>query len=236
MAVLDYSHLSDDYDAKRYLSDTDRLVESLRMEAFMELLQLRSNMKVADIATGTGRGAIAMAAHVEHVTAVDGTPKMLEQAKTKAVEAGLSNIDFQLADAFALELPSEHFDLVIALNFLHLFLPVERQAKLVAQMARLVKPGGRLVIELDNALQGGPLGLLRKYFVHDLGYNFPWDIRRMMSPDLRIESVCGVLLPGVWRLHTLAPRLVFALARAAHYTPLLKYLTMRWFISARKVH
>ena len=198
MAIQDYTELSKDYDGTRYIEPHHLLHEELRQKLLLNMLDLQPDMHVADIACGTGRGVLMMAPWVKHVTGVDGTLAMLEHARVKAKAQGFNNVDFLEQDAFHLDLPDNHFDRVISLNFLHLFLPVARQAQLVEEMMRILKPGGKLLIELDNALHAGPVGVFRKYFVRDIGYNWPWDIERIVTPSGgRIEKVTGSNIPGL---------------------------------------
>ena len=95
--------------------------------------------KALDIATGTGFTAFAFAPKVEHVTATDLTPAMLDQAKTLAAERGLQNIDFQVAPAEALPFEGESFDLVTCRIAPHHFQDVPQ---FLAETYRVLRPGG----------------------------------------------------------------------------------------------
>ena len=112
-------------------------------------------------------------------------------------------MDTWAVQANAAKLPFEDaaFDLVVSLNFLHLFPNVNDKTALVSEMGRIVKPGGVLIVEFDNALQGLMLGPMRKYFGKDIGYDWPWDIRSCFRNErfTRVE-VQGASLPFVWRI------------------------------------
>ena len=54
---------------------------------------------VLDVATGTGNMGLALAPHVSHVTGLDLTPEMLDQARRVAAERKVENIDWVLGDA-----------------------------------------------------------------------------------------------------------------------------------------
>jgi ubiquinone/menaquinone biosynthesis C-methylase UbiE len=233
--VQDYTPIAGTYDETRYQSPDHRFNEQLRADAILELLRpLEPDMTVADVATGTGRGALYMAPSVKQVIGIDGTPAMLERARANADRAGIANVEFVVGDAFRLAFPDGMFDRVISLNFLHLFLPVERQALLVEEMARVLKPGGKLVVELDNALHGGPLGAIRMWAVKDIGYNWPWDVRRMFAPSgLEIVAVAGTNLSGLWRLRRFSPRLIQWLEERTRYGPI-RNLKQRLLVAARK--
>ncbi len=231
--VQDYTALSATYDAIRHDVPAARFKESLRAEGLLDLVELRADMRVLDVATGTGRGALLLAPRVATVVGIDATGAMLTIAQRKANDQGIRNITFTRGDAFGLPFPDHHIDVVICLNFLHLFRPVALQARLVREMARVLKPGGQLVVELDNALHGGLLGPLRKYGVKDIGYNWPWDIRHIMGPAIRIDRVAGVNLPGLWRLRGTHPRAVAWAERQAR-NGWLRNLAGRLLVSGRK--
>src|SRR6202022_3176660 len=55
--------------------------------------------RVLDVATGTGKLALATAPHVSGVTGLDLTPEMLDQARRTAAERSIANVDWILGDA-----------------------------------------------------------------------------------------------------------------------------------------
>lgn len=103
---------------------------------------LRPNMEVLEIGCGTGSTAIIHAPHVAHIRAVDISEKMIEIAKAKADEAGISNIDFEAAEFDELAVPNDSVDVVLALSFLHL---VEDKQAVIGRIHRMLKPGGLFV-------------------------------------------------------------------------------------------
>jgi ubiquinone/menaquinone biosynthesis C-methylase UbiE len=101
--------------------------------------------RVLDLGTGTGDTAILAALRVGptgHVLATDISEAMLKAAADTAQAAGgLSNLDFQRADAGALELDAASFDAVIA-RFSLMFVPEVPAA--LAGIRRVLRPGGGL--------------------------------------------------------------------------------------------
>ncbi len=97
-----------------------------------------------DIATGSGHTAFALARRVKSVVAVDLTPEMLAEAERLRKDKALGNVTFRIADAHALPFEAEAFDIVTARKAPHHFADI-RQA--IAEMFRVLKPGGRLVID-----------------------------------------------------------------------------------------
>jgi ubiquinone/menaquinone biosynthesis C-methylase UbiE len=98
---------------------------------------------VLDVAAGTGHVARALAPAVRAVVALDATLAMLREGQAAAAAAGLRNVVFQRGDAAALPFLDGSFDLALTRFAVHHF---EDPAGPLAEMARCVRPGGRVVV------------------------------------------------------------------------------------------
>ena len=99
--------------------------------------------EVLDVACGPGILACAAAVHARRVTGADLTPAMIEQARARQAAAGLENLDWRVADATALPFEDGRFDRVTTrYSFHHMLEP----AAALAEMRRVCRPGGRLVV------------------------------------------------------------------------------------------
>ena len=96
---------------------------------------------VLDVGTGTGVVAITAARAGARVTGLDLTPTLLEQARENARIAQTEPITWTEGDAEDLPYPDASFDVVLS-QFGHMFAP--RPEIAVAQMRRVLKPGGRV--------------------------------------------------------------------------------------------
>jgi ubiquinone/menaquinone biosynthesis C-methylase UbiE len=106
-----------------------------------ELLGDVRGLEILDLGCGTGRHSIRMAAAGAHVTAVDFSAGMLEQAREKA---GEGNIGFQVHDlSQPLPFAEKTFDRVLcALVVDH----IEDLDRLFAEMHRVCRPTGNVVV------------------------------------------------------------------------------------------
>ena len=96
-----------------------------------------------DVASGTGLVARALAPRVRHVTAVDLTPEMLVTGKEQADADEVRNVVFQRGDATSLPFADASFTLAISRFSLH---QVAAPDRVVAELLRVCRPGGRVVI------------------------------------------------------------------------------------------
>ncbi|MCU0488797.1 MAG: arsenite methyltransferase [Anaerolineales bacterium] len=118
---------------------------AVRMAAIAKAY-LHPQMIVADVGAGTGFVAAGLAPLVSKVHLLDGSPAMLAAARKNL--AGFDNLEFHQADGLALPLPDASLDAVFANMVLH-HCPEPLAA--IGEMARLLRPGGRLVItDLDQ--------------------------------------------------------------------------------------
>ncbi|MFL5347349.1 MAG: ArsR/SmtB family transcription factor [Hyalangium sp.] len=107
------------------------------------LASLLPPLDVADFGCGTGTLSVAIARWARRVWAIDQNAEALEQAKERASREGRTNIHFLREDLHRLSLPSGERDLVVISQSLH---HVESPAAVLTEAARLLKPGGKLVV------------------------------------------------------------------------------------------
>ncbi len=122
------------------------------LQRLLELGEWDSQQRVLDVATGGGHTALAVAPYVGQVTVTDLTPAMLEKAQTFLLSQGMSNAQFQVADAETLPFADASFDRVTCRIAAHHF-PHVSQA--VQEVARVLKPGG-LFLLIDNIVPSDP--------------------------------------------------------------------------------
>jgi SAM-dependent methyltransferase len=103
---------------------------------------LEPDMIVLDVACGAGHVAEQIAPHVRQVVGVDLTAALLEIGAERLRDAGITNVLLQEGNAAELAFVDASFDLVVCRGALH-HMPRCEQA--LAEMARVCRPGGRVV-------------------------------------------------------------------------------------------
>lgn len=99
--------------------------------------------RLVDLGSGTGRMLTLLAPRADQALGLDLSQQMLNIARRNAADAGLSNVELRHGDIFDTRLPDGCADLVVVHQVLHY---LGDPAAAVKEAARIVAPGGRLVI------------------------------------------------------------------------------------------
>jgi ArsR family transcriptional regulator len=116
--------------------------------------------RLIDLGTGAGRMLNLLGPNAQSALGLDLSQQMLNIARRATQAAGLDHCELRHGDVFATQLPSACADLVVVHQVLHY---LADPAAAVAEAARLVAPGGRLLI-VDFAPHG--LEFLREAHQH----------------------------------------------------------------------
>jgi len=127
------------WDAIRSLHIAETEVEA----AIMRALDGHQVGRLVDIGTGTGRMLELFGGQATGVLGIDRSPEMLRLARAKLGEAGFPGAELRQGDMYALPFASASADTVIIHQVLHF---AQQPAAAVAEAARLLSPGGRLLI------------------------------------------------------------------------------------------
>ena len=127
--------------------------ERVVRESTLECARVSPGERVLDVGCGTGTLALAAKRRVGAkgtVHGVDAGAEMVARAKQKAAREGLEAM-FDVAPAQALPFPDGSFDVVLCTLMMH-HLPENGRKQAVAEMRRVLRPGGRLlVVDLAHA-------------------------------------------------------------------------------------
>jgi ubiquinone/menaquinone biosynthesis C-methylase UbiE len=124
--------------SRQPIADTERYARKLAATQ----ARMRPDMTVLEFGCGTGSTALVHAPHVARIDATDLSAAMIAIGRDKARAAGVTNVDFQQAGVEDFDAPDGTYDMVLALNLLHL---VPDRAAALAKIHRLLTPGGIFV-------------------------------------------------------------------------------------------
>lgn len=99
--------------------------------------------RIVDLGTGSGRMLTLLGRKAKMSVGLDLSQNMLNIARANVTKAGLDKVELRHGDIFATRLPAQSADLVLVHQVLHY---LADPAAAVAEAARLVMPGGRLLI------------------------------------------------------------------------------------------
>lgn len=197
------------------LGEYDAIARGLHLaqDHVIRVARPRAGERVLDIATGTGNTAIKAREHGAAVVGLDLAPDLLAVARKKAEGMGLQDIRFDEGDAAKLPYGDGEFDVVLS-TCGHMFAP--DQEKVAAEMARVTRPGGRIVYMAwtpDGGL-GGYFKVLNKHVPPPAGVPSPFawgdearakELLGSRVKDLRFDrGDCpefGASAKGIWELY-----------------------------------
>ncbi len=123
-------------------------------QSIADLIQYQPGEQVLDVGCGTGSLALVAQERVGEggsVHGIDPAPRQIDRARVKAARRGLS-VDFQLGVIENLPFPDQTFD-VVQSTFAIDHVPTDLQRQGLKQIARVLKPGGRLFIMITGSVQ-----------------------------------------------------------------------------------
>jgi phosphatidylethanolamine/phosphatidyl-N-methylethanolamine N-methyltransferase len=189
-----YSRLSSHYDLF-----FDDVFQPGRREA-LAVMDLKPGERVLEVGVGTGL-VLPMYPRSVEVVGVDLSEGMLEEARSRIVQQGLRNASVLRMDAGELEFEDASFDAILAPYVISV---VTDPRRVLAEMKRVCRPGGRLVI-VNHFLSRNPVkGTLEKLLtplsVH-VGFRLDTPLSSVLEdPELELELKKRVNLLGNWTL------------------------------------
>lgn len=114
---------------------TDRMIQAADLSA---------GQRVLDVGCGSGAPACRLAEeHAVEVLGITNSQVGVDAASTRAKQRGIPSVSFELRDGTANGLPDESFDRVWVLESSHL---MPDRLALISECARVLKPGGKVVL------------------------------------------------------------------------------------------
>ena len=143
---------------------------------------------VLEVGVGTGLSLAHYDAGVA-VTGIDFSAEMLAKARDKVSSQGLKNVvALRQMDARFLDFPDASFDTVAAMHVLSV---VPEPERVMSEIARALKPGGRVVITNHFKRETGPLATVERIAAplsNVLGWHSDFELNRVLGePSLSVE-------------------------------------------------
>ncbi len=173
LVYSDLAHFYDRVFGRAFVDSEHEVIESLG---------LRPGQQVLEVGVGTGIALDAYPPYVR-ILGIDPSKDMLEHARTKIRENDWPHIELRQGDALNLDLPDDSFDFVCAF---HVVTVVPDPIKMMGEMYRVCKPGGRIVIlnhfRSDNPVLGFLTGIANPVTKH-LGWTTRLRFRDMLNGE-----------------------------------------------------
>jgi ubiquinone/menaquinone biosynthesis C-methylase UbiE len=168
----------------------------------IELASLPIGSRVLDVCCGAGASALPAAGAVGptgNVIGVDLATELLALARTKAIQLGLGNVEFEVGDMLSMRFPVASFDAVVCV-FGIFFVP--DMAIAVRELWRRVRPGGKLAVTTWGPNFCEPANAAFWTSIKDIrpdlykGFN-PWDRINDPAGLRKILDEGGVASPNI---------------------------------------
>lgn len=144
-------------------------------ERMVELLEPRPGQRILDLAAGPGETGFKVLPSIQpagELLSTDAAPEMVEVARRRAAALGLEGVEFAVEDAANLSLSDASVDGIVCRFGLMLVPDMERAA---AEIARVLRPGGRLVLAVWASSSVNPWITAAGRAALDLGFAEPPD-------------------------------------------------------------
>ena len=186
--------------AKNWDNHVGHAEDVARVDGFRELREriiaraaLEPSDVVVDLGAGTGLLTLGLAAAVQRVWAIDASAAMTEYLRVKAASAELENVDAVTASAVSLPLVDGSVDVVVSNYCLH-HLRDRDKRRALAEIHRVLRPGGRLVIG-DMMFT---VGVIRRRDRRVIGAHIRAMLRKGPAGVVRLTRAGTRLLAGRW--------------------------------------
>ena len=117
--------------------------EAVVEQALIDMLPRGSIDHVLDVGTGTGRMLQLFARRAARAVGIDASREMLAVARTRLDRVRLKDCTLRSGDMYRLPWPDDSFDVAVIHMVLHF---ADQPAHVVAEAARVLRPGGHLVV------------------------------------------------------------------------------------------
>ena len=132
-------------------SSESKSLEMAKFNEMLNLIKIKENTKILDVATGTGIYLIEALKKGGVGYGIDISKRMLEQVKKKVIKFKLKGkiIKTIKGDAEKLPFPSDFFDIVICIGMFEYY-PLGKVKTFLEEVKRVLKKEGNLIVDFPN--------------------------------------------------------------------------------------
>lgn len=145
--------VDDSYQAVRGDKIMPYEVQEYHDRKLIELSNPKPGDLLLDAGCGVGDQAILLSRFVKQITAIDFSPVMAKRCAARLTEAGVTNAKVETADVTALPYADNTYNKAMSIAVVQYLNPAE-VAKAIAELARVTKPGGLLVLHIKDLWSG----------------------------------------------------------------------------------
>ncbi len=187
----DFSHIYDAVWGRAFVDHEHVVIENLN---------LRPGQQVLEVGVGTGMSLDAFPPYL-HVMGIDPSKDMLAHARTKIAENAWTHIEVRQGDALNLDFPDSSFDDVLTF---HVITVVPDPVRMMKEMVRVCKPGGRIVI-VNHFASPNPILYFLNTLINPVTKLLGWTTRLRARDVIGGEDITVERLEPVSRfsVHTL---------------------------------
>ncbi|MGH7814617.1 MAG: class I SAM-dependent methyltransferase [Candidatus Binataceae bacterium] len=174
----DLAHFYDPIFGRAFVDHEHEVIDSLN---------LRPGQRVLEVGIGTGMSLEGFPPYVK-VVGIDPSADMLARAIEKARENQWGHVELKQGDALNLDFPDNSFDDVLTF---HVISVVPEPARMMAEMVRVCKPGGRIVI-VNHFSSPNPVVYFLNSLINPITRHLGWTTRLrardvMAGHDIAVE-------------------------------------------------
>jgi len=148
------------------------------------LRQITANDTVLDIACGTGFGTDIIATKTNgKVIGGDIAAEAINECRGRWNK---DNLEFKVLDGTKLDFPDQYFDKIVSFETIE---HTGQYLAMVAEFARVLKPGGQLILSTPNRQVSSPDGIIQNpYHIQEFTYEELKQVLQTSFPDVQLSG------------------------------------------------